>query len=299
MQIALVLFCLLAGFLIKRYKEVPFGSHKTINLWIIYVALPAVTLKYMPTVEWDKNLLIPIAMAPIIWIFAFLLLVLINNFYKKIDKPTFGAILLIMALGNTSFMGFPLTKAYFGEEGFKIAVICDEANFMIMSTLGIITAIYYGNSNKTLGINSLIKNIAFFPPFIALVLSLSIFRFIDINFAQPFLTILSATLIPLALFSIGLQLDFGNLFQDIKWLVIALGYKLFFAPLLIFILVYFAKTKGIVAHVSVFEAAMAPMATSAILASEYGLNIRFVNNSITIGIILSIFTTYFWHWIII
>jgi malate permease and related proteins len=299
MQIFLVLICLLAGFLIKRYKSIATDSHKIINLWIIYVALPAVTLKYMPFVQWEKSLLIPILMSPILWTFAWILLLWVNKYYKKIDKPTFGAILLTMALGNTSFMGFPLTKSYFGIEGFKVAIICDEANFVVMSTLGIFAAIYYGNKNQTVSVGYLIKNTLLFPSFLALLLSLTLFRIIDIGSAIPLFDGLSATLIPMALFSIGLQLDFTNIKQDLRWIIFSLGYKLFFAPTLILGLVYITKSKGIIADVSIFEAAMAPMATSVILANEYGLNTRFVGNALALGILCSLFTTYFWYLILV
>ncbi len=295
MQIALVLICLVAGYSIKTYKEVPISAHKIINSWIIYVALPCVTLKYMPHIEWNKDLFLPISMAPILFFFAWFLLFLFNRFYKKLDKQTFGAVLLTMALGNTSFMGFPLTKAYFGTEGFKIAVICDEANFMVMSTLGIVAAIFYGNKNKTVEVKPLVKSILLFPPFIALILSISLFRFFNIDFAMPLLDTLSATLIPLALFSIGLQLDLKNIKQDIQLVYFSLAFKLILAPLVVFGLVFVTQTKGTVASVSIFEAAMAPMATTAILASEYGLNTRFVNNALSIGIIVSIFSTYLWY----
>jgi predicted permease len=56
--------------------------------------------------------------------------------------------------------------------------------------------------------------------------------------------------------------------------------------------------KGIVAQTSVFEAAMAPMVTSAILAAEYRLNSRLANLMVSVGLLLSLATTGFWWFIL-
>ncbi|MFA9289893.1 MAG: AEC family transporter [Solirubrobacteraceae bacterium] len=298
MQIATLIICLLAGYLVKSFKALPSSPHISINIWVLYVALPATTLRYIPSLKLDSNLILPIISPPLLFFLAWIFLLIVKKIFNWWNKETFGAVLLTIGLGNTSFMGFPLTKAYFGLEGFKISVLFDQVNFIIMSTAGIFVAILYGNKNKNINTKALFIEIISFPSFIAFILSISLFKVINIEFINPILDILSATLIPLALFSIGLQLNLGNFFNEKKIIFFSLGFKLFISPLIILIVGYLLKIKGLEYSVSVFESSMAPMATTSILAAQYGLNFELTNKALSLGIIISLFTTYFWQFIV-
>jgi predicted permease len=46
--------------------------------------------------------------------------------------------------GNTSFLGFPIIEALYGQEGMKTAILVDQpGTFVVLSTLGIIVATMY------------------------------------------------------------------------------------------------------------------------------------------------------------
>jgi len=66
------------------------------------------------------------------------------------------------------------------------------------------------------------------------------------------------------------------------------------APTVVFCTALAFRIGGVAARASVFEAAMAPMVTSAILASEYGLNPRLSNLMVSVGLLLSLITTGLW-----
>ena len=64
--------CILAGILFRKSQSLPKDAHKGINAWIIYIALPAVSFKYLPHITWTKELLFP-ALAPVgIWLLGWL-----------------------------------------------------------------------------------------------------------------------------------------------------------------------------------------------------------------------------------
>ena len=63
----LILLCIAAGMLIKRKGFLPHNSHKSLNTLIIYLALPAVSFKYLPNIHWSTQLLLPALMPIIIW----------------------------------------------------------------------------------------------------------------------------------------------------------------------------------------------------------------------------------------
>jgi len=79
-----------------------------------------------------------------------------------------------------------------------------------------------------------------------------------------------------------------------KCLSAGLAYKLLLAPGLVLGASLVFQVKGFPAKASILEAAMAPMITSAILASEYKLNPRLANLMVSVGTLLSLGTTAFW-----
>jgi predicted permease len=296
MNFLLIALCLSAGWLLQRSGILPENSHKGINIWILYIALPAVALLYVPTITWTAGLFIPVTMPLIVWLGAWVALKLVTRRFP-IDKATQSALLLTAGLGNTSFLGFPLTQAYFGEEGLRIAVICDQLSFVVLSTLGVMTAIHASSDGKT----DLIKiagNIFRFPPFLAFAAALVLPRFVDLQILNPFFEKLAGTLIPLALFSVGLQIRFSEWRNDARHLSLGLGYKLMVAPALVLLFALLVQAKGVISQTSVFEAATAPMITSAILATKYQLNPRLSNLMVSIGVPLSLLTTAFWWFVV-
>lgn len=288
----LISTCLLAGILVQRFKSLPQDSYKAVNAWVINIALPAIALKYLPKVEWDISLALPFLTPLLIWVGSYLFIRLINRFFPM-DPRTRAALYLTAGLGNTSFLGFPLSEAYYGEEGLKIAILVDQGCFIVMSTLGIMSASRASSEGK-INIINILKKIVSFPPFIAFCSALILPSFISFSPIEPLLDILGATLVPLALFSVGLQLKLRFDRQEFKFVNMALIYKLILAPLMIFLLAKGIGLEGLNAQISVFEAGMAPMVTGAIIATDYNLRPKLANLILSVGIPVSLLTTYLW-----
>ena len=282
--------------LFRNAKVLPEDAHKGINAWLIYLALPAVSFKYLPHIHWTKNLLLP-AIAPIIaWAGSWIWMKIYAQ-KATLTKATAGGLRITAGLSNTSFIGFPLIMAYFGEKELSIAIICDQVNFTLLSTAGVIVAISSSGSHS-LSASTIAKKLLKFPPFIACVLALTLPRFVDISFFDPFFSSLAATVAPLALFSIGLQLKFRGWRGEWKHISIALLYKLILAPALVLAVAVALNIKGTIAQISIFEAAMPTLLTAAIVTEEYELNPVLVNLVIGIGIIVAFATTGLWFLLI-
>lgn len=291
-NLLVVIFCMAAGYFLKKYKKLPADSHKAVNAWLINIALPCIALKYLPTIPWSTELLLPLTMPFVVW-FGSVFFVYLLKKRIPMDKTTATALILVTGLGNTSFLGFPLSKAYYDEAGLQIAVLCDQACFIITSTLGVIAAVNAGSTER-IKPKILLKRVITFPPFIASVLALSTSSFIDFSVLDSFLSKISATLVPMALFSVGLQLSIKDWRADRKLIFAGLGYKLLLAPLVILIIVIILNANNLIGKVSILEAAMAPMVTGAILASDHNLNSRLSNMILSIGTPLSLITTAIW-----
>lgn len=276
----------------RRYGKLPEAPHQSVNAWIINIALPAVALKYIPSIKWNFHLILPLIMPLIVWFGAVLFVKIIAK-RKTLPKSTQAALLLTIGLGNTSFVGFPLTAAYFGDEGLKIAVICDQITFVLLASLGILTCL---NATKTvsdtISKSVLVKKLFTFPPFLGFIAALILPLIFDMSLFNSLLDKLSLTLVPLALFSVGLQLQISDFRSEIKLLSLGMLYKLIIAPALIIITALVLKINGTTVKVSIFEASMAPMITSAILATEYKLNPKLANIMVGIGIPISFLTTF-------
>jgi predicted permease len=296
MNFLLIAICLVAGLALRSTGILPENSHKGINTWILYIAQPAVALLYIPTIRWSGALILPMTMPLLVWSGAWFTQKFLGQRFAP-DKRTSAALLLTAGLGNTSFLGFPLTEAYFGDKGLRIAVICDQFSFIVLWTIGLMTALNASHGADSGG-RKAFRSLVRFPPFLAFVAALIFPRFMDFAPLNPLLTKLGGTLVPLALFSVGLQIRFSGWKDELPPLSLGLVYKLLIAPALTFFAALAFQVKGIIPQASVFEAAMPPMITSAIIASEYQLNPRISNMMVSLGIVLSFATTGLWFFVL-
>lgn len=284
---------MLAGIFFRKSAKLPKDAHKGINAWIINIALPAVSFKYLPHVVFTPELLLPALSPVIIWIGAWLYITWYAAANKNLSKATQGGLKLTAGLSNTSFIGFPLIMAYFSESEIGIAVICDQITFALLSTIGIVVAIRC-SQNQKLEAKTVLKKVLTFPPILGFVLALTLPRFIDLSALDPLFDKLASTVGPLALFSVGLQLKFGGWFSEIKHLSFALLYKLMLAPLLVSLAAILFGMKGMIPKIAIFEAAMPTLLTAGIVADQYNLNPKLSNLVVGVGIVLAFLTTGIW-----
>ena len=292
----LIGLCIIAGILFRKSRTLPKDAHKGINAWIIYIALPAVSFKYLPHIVWTKDLLFP-ALAPIcVWLLGWIFI----TFYAKfthVSRATSGGLKLVSSLSNTSFIGFPLIIAYFSEKELAIAIICDQITFTLLSTIGIIVAIRSSRKQK-LSAKLVIKKVLTFPPLIGCVLALILPLYLNLSSLDTLFDKLAGTVGPLALFSIGLQLKFGGWFSEIKHISFALLYKLIFAPLFVLVIAMLLGMNGMITKITIFEMAMPTLLTAGVVADQYNLNPKVSNLVVGMGILLSFVTTGIW-WMVL
>src|SRR6187431_664305 len=118
-NIILIFVCLLLGFLLQNVKRLPANTHKRLNYIVIYFCLPSLALFYIPKIELDAKLLYPIAVTWIGFTVSWLFFSLLGNKYGWSRKLT-GCLIMTAGFSNTSFLGFPIIQALYGEEGLKM-----------------------------------------------------------------------------------------------------------------------------------------------------------------------------------
>lgn len=291
----LIAFCIGAGMLFRRLQLIPKDAHKGINTWILSLALPAVSFKYLPNIQWSAEMLFPVASSVLMWAGAWLFMEMYCHWkgYRQRSRSTLE---LASGFGNTSFVGFPLITAYYGEQALSIAILCDQSMFLLLSSIGVVAAVRGSRTGDgKVHPRAIVRRLLRFPPLMGCVLALVLSPFIDFSFAAPFFDKLAATVAPLALFSIGLQLSFKGWRRLLPQVSAALLYKLLIGPALVLAAAILSGIKGDIAKISVFEAAMPTVMTSSIICEQYGLNTRLVNLIIGISILTGLFSTALWY----
>lgn len=298
-SIILLFLCLFIGIGIQKINNFPKNTAVVLNQYILYVALPAMALHYLPKIELGWNLLLPASVA---WI-AFGLSFLLFNFLGKIynwSKKLIGCLTITSGLGNTSFVGIPIIQALYGDEGLNTLIIVDlPGTFVVLSTVGVLVATMYSNQKGT-G-ESIFKKMFRFPPLLAFLVGM-ILVLLKIDFPDALSTTfkqLSATISPIALISVGYQLKFKTYGKHFKFLILGLSFQLIILPFVILTLFYFILGKtDLATKVCIIEAAMAPMITGAILASTHGLKPELSNMMVGYGIPLSFITIAGWYFVV-
>jgi len=292
-NLILLILCFIAGMLLRHFRRMPDNAPATLNSFIIHVSLPALTLLYIHQLKLSADVLLVGLMAWVVLALAVGFFWLIGR-WLRLSRASTGALMLTAGLGNTSFFGLPMVEAYYGKEGIATAILADQfGSFFALSVLGITVAGIYSSGLPTAA--QIARRIALFPPFISLVAALLL---IPVEYADWFSALLKRlgdTLAPLALLSVGMQLRLGHLAEHKRNLAIGLGFKLALAPLAVYFLyVTLLGAHGQPIQVTLFEAAMPPMITSAIVASEHDLNPPLANSMVAAGLIVSFITLYGW-----
>lgn len=292
----LLFLCLFLGIIIRKFKVFPLNAHLTLNQFIIYITLPALSLYYIPEIDVDKNLLLPIGVAWICFLGSLIIFWCLGKALGWSRKLT-GCLILMSGLGNTAFIGYPVMEALYGHEGLKTAILVDQpGSFMVVSTLGIAVAVIFSKAQTS--INNIIIRIFSFPPFITFIIALTM-NFADFHFNETIKEVLErlgSTVTPLALVSVGMQLKIERHSQHWSFLIMGLVYSLIISPAIIYILyVWVFNTSGTTIQISILQAAMAPMITPSIIAATYNLKPKLANMMIGIGIPVSLITLAAWY----
>lgn len=293
----MIAVCIIAGMVFKATKTIHPDAHKGINTWILYIALPAVSFKYIPQIQWSEQMLFPV-LGPVIVYIGSAIFMQVYCKVKHYSKHSHSSLILASAFSNTSFIGFPLIMAFFNESLLKIAIICDQTMFILLSTVGIIEAVKGAPGKGTkVSVQYILKRLLTFPPFIGCVSALILSHLFNIGqgtLAYELFDKLAATVGPLALFSVGLQLKFNGWRKEISQISMTQFYKLLIAPLLVAIVAFALGLKGDVAKITIFEAAMPTLITSSIISEQFRLNTRLINLIIGISIIIGFFAAFVW-----
>jgi len=211
-----------------------------------------------------------------------------------------AVLMLCVALGNTSFLGYPLVSALLGEQALPYAVIYDQFGaFLILSTFGLYVLARYGGDDEPTA-RDILRRIATFPPFLAMVFGLTLMPAEPPAWIAGGLQRLADALLPLVVLAIGLGLKLRLPRDELRPLAAGLALKLGVMPALALAAGFFLPLPldAVARDAVVLESAMPPMITAAALAISHQLAPRLASAMVGYGILLSLATLPAWAWLL-
>ncbi len=293
-NIAMLVICLLVGMIMRATKRAPDNAHVSINAFIIHLALPALILGQIHGLRLTPELLFPVSMPWVLFAITVAVFVVLGRVLRFPAAVT-GALIITAGLANTSFVGLPMIETFYGTKELSTGILIDQlGTYLVLSTAGITVACIY--SSGTASWREVAWRVVTFPPLVALILALALSPVAFPPWLSGMFQRLGDTLAPLALVSVGLQLRLDQFAGNVMPLGLGLGFKLVLGPLLI-ALVYIGALSwdNETSRVTIFEAAMGPQISGAIVAIQYGLSQSLITLMVGIGIALSFLTLPLWY----
>ena len=291
----IILLLIGGGLVLRRLGVLPEGSAALLNRLAITLCLPALILLHAPSLQWNWDLWPLIAVPWAILLFAALLVWVVADRLQW-SREVKAVMLVMLPLGNTSFLGFPLVEAFMGTEFLSLAVVYDQlGSFLIVATHALFVIAWYGSAQRPKPSAVLVRLVSF-PPFVALLLALTLgnawFPVWLLGLAER----LADMLLPMVTLALGASLKL-NLLPHYRWpLVFGVGMKLLGLPALVWGGLWMTGVTGPIAQVTLLEASMPPMITAAALLSQARLAAPLANGMVAWGVLISALTVPLWFW---
>lgn len=288
--LSLIVSMLALGYLFGRFERMPDTAAAVLNRFIIDICLPAMILRLLPKLTLDRSL---IALLIVPWTLGGLSFLIAKVAARplRLDVQTRAALVLVTALGNTAFLGYPLCGALLGEGAVPLATVYDQVGSFLI--LAVVAPIVLGRatSGPGAGVGAIVRRVVLFPPFLSLIVA--VLPLPMPGWLDPLLTAAAAPLIPLAMFAVGLNLRF-SLPRPARVLAAGLIMKLVLFPAVAWLITRALGTPPAVRNVAVLESAMPTMITAGALLMAQGIVPELVAAFVSWGLLISLVTVPAW-----
>lgn len=284
----LIFICLIFGVLLQRRGVFAEHAPLTLNLYVIWVALPALVLSQVPKLSFSTDLIVLLWVPWLVTALGALLVWCASRLFGWSSEVT-AVLLLTVPLGNTSFLGIPMIEAFFGTDMVSYGIIYDQfGSFLVLSTYGsLILALY---SKQQQSIAGVARKVFTFPPFLALLIALFLAKPLQQPDVAKSFSMIGSSLVPVVMFAIGLQLKIKLAPGQAQAFFYGLGVRLLVLPFVILFVCQFIGIDSDASRIAVFEAGMPPMVTAGAMAMSAGLAPGLAAALVGWGVLLSFAT---------
>jgi predicted permease len=212
------------------------------------------------------------------------------------QKPTQGSLLLAAMVGNTGYLGFPITLAMVGHKYFAWALFYDLLGSLFGSYgLGVALAVRFGNnvSNYLQVTKAILTN----PTLWSFGFGL-LFRQIKIPILVEFcLDKLAWSAVALSLVLIGMRLSQLKSWSSLPQAGMSLAIKMLLVPLVIGSTLPFFGVTGSAAQVIVLQMGMPPAFATLVIAETFNLDRDLAVTALAMGAMVLLVTLPVWLWL--
>ena len=290
------IFITLFGFVFGKLKIFDLSHAKVLNLFLFYVAVPALIIKFVAQSEIGqvdiRQIVSYFLMQGSLGLLTFLLT---SKFFKRpIPESIIWA--LMVSLSNHVTLLLPITKIYFGTE-----VITQVTSIILMDGVVLLSVIAFFlelTSKKNIRLTQFIKNIILNPMIFSILIGLLLFLLkinIDDTPIDYVLSVLAACVSPIGLFAIGITLSFytSKVFNKLTASISLL--QLVVSPIILLIIGFVLFNAGQPEKIpGAFFVSVAPCGhTAVVLCSAYNVSPENIIKALFISTFASFATIFF------
>ncbi|MEH2176136.1 AEC family transporter [Nostoc sp.] len=289
----------LVGFILGR--KLPVTVPTRLGLFLFWVGVPISIVSFLRQSSLSGQIWIAPAIAYLaILLGAFLAWLAIKGqayFRKTIPQPPTQASLILAAmLGNTGYLGFPITLAMVGKEYFAWALFYDLlGSFPGTYALGVLLAVSFGGSVQNHW--QITKAILINPALWGFGFGL-LFRQVTIpTVAEFWLEKFAWSSVALSLVLIGMRLALLKSWRSLPQVGMSLGIKMLLVPLILGSILPLFGLAGPIAKIIVLQTAMPPAFATLVIAETFNLDRDLAVTALAAGAIVLLVTLPVWLWL--
>lgn len=298
-MLELLLFVLVtigAGYALRKGGFVRPEAAKDLNAVVFHLTLPALLFMavYQTKLSWSL-----LSLPGVAWLTVGLGMAVGWGLGRafKLPPAAMGALILAVAFGNTTYLGYPIIEGFYGREHLGYAIFYDQlGNTLAINTVGTYVASRLGQGTASWG--GSLKRLALFPPTWGLALGLVLN---GLPLPAPLLELvgkLAALTVPLMMVTLGMSLQFRYWREDLGLVGVVAIARLVAIPLVAWGVVKALGLPLAYQQAAVMEAAMPTMFYGLTLALLFNLRVTLVVNTIMVTTLLSFATLPAWRWLL-
>ena len=213
-----------------------------------------------------------------------------------LQKSTLGSFILTSIIGNTGYLGFPITLSLVGDSYFAWALFYDLlGNFFAAYGLGVLIGARFSGLTqepwqrfKVILINPALWSFGFGLAFRKLAIP---------DLLELSLNILAIVTISLSVILIGMRLSQLNSWGNLPLVTASLAIKMLLVPLILGSALPMLGITGKAAKVMVLQMAMPPAFATLVIAETFNLDPNLCVSALVLGSTLLLVTLPMWLWL--
>ncbi|NJN71574.1 MAG: AEC family transporter [Limnothrix sp. RL_2_0] len=278
-------------------KITPEAIAGQIGKWLFWVGVPISVFGFVRQIELTGS----VGLAPVVaWLAMGLSLGLAWLWLRfsahGLLKPSQGSFLLASTVGNTGYLGFPISLAIAGQEAFAWALFYDLLGSLLWGYgIGVMIAAYYGQTDQhSPPYQKMFTQVAINPALWSLVLGLICRAIAFPPLVEKSLAAIAWGVIMLAIVLIGMRLSRLKISQKIQHIRSSLLIKMLIVPLFFSLLLTLWNAPKLISLALILQIGMPPAFATLIVSETYELDQELAVSALAAGTCLLLATLPIW-----